>query len=158
MSQSFQVFFTSKKEVKRKKKIVLTAIAGRDFSNELHFSASKSQGPGGQHVNKVCSKVELRFHPASSSLLTDAEKELVMARLKKKLTESGYLIITSQSERSQHKNKQVTADMFYRMLNKALLPKKVRKPTKRTLASIEERLETKRKKAVKKTLRKKPAW
>ncbi|MBN2275103.1 MAG: aminoacyl-tRNA hydrolase [Bacteroidales bacterium] len=134
----------------------LPAIAGRDFSGEWIITASKSRGPGGQNVNKVNTKVELRFHPLSSQLLTNSEKELVMQRLKKKLTENGFLIIISRNERSQLKNKKAVAEKFYYLINKALTPRKARKPTKRTVSSIEKRLNVKRIKADKKVLRKKP--
>jgi ribosome-associated protein len=143
--------------VSPKKAKELPAVAGRDFSPEWIIRTSRSQGPGGQNVNKVDTKVELRFHPASSSILTPAEKELLLARLKRKLTEDGFLIITSQAERSQVKNKQAAAEKFYRILNQMLTPGKARKPTGRTAASKEKRLEGKKIKAVKKSLRKKPA-
>lgn len=136
----------------------LTAVAGRDFSPEWIIRTSRSQGPGGQNVNKVDTKVEIRFHPASSHILTPAEKELLLARLKRKLTEDGFLIITSQTERSQVKNKRAAAEKFYRILNQMLIPRKTRKPTGRTAASKEKRLEGKKIKADKKSLRKKPAW
>ena len=136
----------------------LPAVAGRDFSPEWLVRTSRSRGPGGQNVNKVDTKVEIRFHPASSHILSLAEKELLLARLKKKLTDDGFLIITSQTERSQVKNKKAAADKFYRILNQMLTPRKARKPTGRTAASKERRLEGKKIKADKKSLRKKPAW
>ena len=136
----------------------LAAIAGRDFSHEWLFSASRSRGPGGQNVNKVNTKVELRFQPSSSQLLTADEKELLIRKLKKKLTENGFLIVTSQSERSQFKNKQAAAYKFYRILNRALTKTKERKPTRQTVGSIEKRLAGKKIIADKKALRKKPEW
>jgi ribosome-associated protein len=149
-------FDQSNTEVSKSKEPKLIAIAGRDFSSEWIFSASRSQGPGGQNVNKVNTKIELRFHPSSSQLLTDAEKELLTLRLKKKLTENGFLIITSQNERSQLKNKQAAVDKFYRTINKALIINKTRKPTKRTVKSKEKRLAEKKIMADRKALRKKP--
>lgn len=134
------------------------AIAGRDFSDEWIITASRSHGPGGQHVNKVNTKIELRFHPSSSQLLTEAEKEWLANSLKKKLTDEGFLIITSQSERSQLKNKQAAAEKFYKIINRALTKRKVRKPTKRTVKSTEKRLTGKKLRADKKVLRKKPEW
>jgi ribosome-associated protein len=136
----------------------LPAVAGRDFSPEWLVRTSRSRGPGGQNVNKVDTKVEIRFHPGSSHILTQAEKELLLPRLKKKLTDDGFLIITSQTERSQLKNKKAAAEKFYRILNQMLTPRKARKPTGPTVASKERRLEGKKIKADKKGLRKKPAW
>jgi ribosome-associated protein len=144
--------------VGRTKKTELLAIAGRDFSKEWIINASRSQGPGGQNVNKVNTKIEIRFQPSSSQLLTDTEKELLAKSLKKKLTDNGFLIITSQAGRSQLKNKQTATDKFYRILNRALTTRKERKPTKRTAKSTEKRLEGKRIRADQKVLRKKPDW
>jgi ribosome-associated protein len=129
-------------------------MTDRDFSSELHFSASRSSGPGGQNVNKVSTKVELRFHVASSMLLTDAEKELLSEKLAARISASGELILVSQSERSQLKNKEKVTEKFYALIIKALTPRKRRKPTRPSLASKEERLETKRRNSEKKTRRK----
>jgi ribosome-associated protein len=148
----------SRIEVSLKKAKELPAVAGRDFSPEWIVRTSRSRGPGGQNVNKVDTKVEIRFHPASSVLLTGAEKELLLLGLRQKLTDDGFLIITSQRERSQVKNRQVAAEKFYRMINRLLTIRKVRKPTGRTAASKEKRLEGKKNIADKKSLRKKPAW
>jgi ribosome-associated protein len=128
----------------------------RDFGNELHFSASRSSGPGGQNVNKVNTKVELRFHIASSSLLSDEEKALLMEKLVKKINSEGELILVSQTERSQLKNKEKVIEKFYSLLIRALTQRKKRKPTKPSQASKEERLETKRKQSEKKERRKNP--
>ena len=126
----------------------------RDFSGELHFSASRSSGPGGQNVNKVNTKVELRFHVASSLLLSDEEKILLIEKLVKKINSEGELILVSQTERSQMKNKEKVIEKFYSLLARALTPRKKRKPTKPSQASKEERLEEKRKQAEKKERRK----
>jgi ribosome-associated protein len=129
-------------------------LNNRDFSCELHFSASRSSGPGGQNVNKVNTKVELRFHVASSTLLSDEEKILLIEKLLKKINSEGELILVSQTERSQMKNKEKVIEKFYSLLARALTPRKKRKPTKPSQASKEERLEEKRKQAEKKERRK----
>jgi ribosome-associated protein len=134
----------------------ITIVNDRDFSNELHFSASRSSGPGGQNVNKVNTKVELRFHVASSSLLSDDEKTLLMEKLVKKINSEGELILVSQAERSQLQNKEKVIEKFYVILTRALKPRKKRKPTKPSPALKEERLEAKRKQAEKKERRKSP--
>jgi ribosome-associated protein len=128
-------------------------INERDFSGEFHFSASRSSGPGGQNVNKVSTKVELRFHVASSLLLTDAEKDLLAEKLASKINAAGELILVSQSERSQLKNKEKVTEKFYTLITKALTPRKRRKATRPSQASREERLETKRRQSEKKALR-----
>lgn len=132
----------------------VTTLNERDFSSELHFSASRSSGPGGQNVNKVNTKVELRFDIASSSLLSDEEKALLMEKLAKKINSEGELILVSQTGRSQLKNKEKAIEKFYSLLTRALTPRKKRKPTKPSQASKEERLETKRKQSEKKERRK----
>lgn len=130
----------------------------RDFNSELLFTASRSGGPGGQNVNKVNTKVELRFHVESSQLLTEKEKVLLHARLEKKLTDDGFLIVTSQSERSQLKNREAAFEKFAQILDKALKVNKKRKSTKPTKSAVEKRLTGKKLEADKKVLRKKPDW
>jgi ribosome-associated protein len=132
---------------------LVTILNDRDFSIELHFSASRSSGPGGQNVNKVNTKVELRFDIVSSSLLSDEEKDMLVKKLAKKINGEGELILVSQSERSQLKNKKKVIEKFYSLLTRALTTHKKRKPTNPSQASKEERLETKRKLAEKKERR-----
>lgn len=127
----------------------------RGFEEELAFSASRSSGAGGQNVNKVNTKVELRFHIENSRFLTAEEKELILAKLSSQLTNDGFFIIVAQTERSQLKNKETAIDKFYTTLAKALTKRKKRKPTAPSKASMEKRLEGKRKQSEKKGLRKK---
>ncbi|MCX6247859.1 MAG: alternative ribosome rescue aminoacyl-tRNA hydrolase ArfB [Bacteroidetes bacterium] len=129
-------------------------LYGRDFSKEFIFSASRSSGPGGQNVNKVSTKVELRFDVPHSTLLTDEEKEILLKRFENKINSDGILILVSQSERSQLKNKEKSIEKFYSLLKKALTPKKKRKPTRPGTAAREKRLEEKRNLSEKKARRK----
>jgi len=76
-------------------------ISSRDFSNEIVFTASRSSGPGGQNVNKVNTKVELRFKINESNLLSEEEKLLLFQNLPTKINNDGELIVVSQSERTQ---------------------------------------------------------
>jgi len=76
----------------------------KDFTNELIISASKSSGPGGQNVNKVNTKVEVRLNIEDSNLLSDTEKALLFEKLANKINKLGELIVTSQSERTQLQN------------------------------------------------------
>jgi ribosome-associated protein len=125
----------------------------RDFSGELHYSASRSSGPGGQHVNKVSTKMELRFHVASSALLSEDEKALVAEKLAGRINAAGELVLVSQSERSQLQNKEKVTEKFYTLIIRALTPRKKRTPTKPSRASKEERLEGKRQLSEKKERR-----
>jgi ribosome-associated protein len=117
----------------------------RKFENEFKFKTSRSGGPGGQNVNKVNTKVELRFKIVLSELLTDNEKNLLFEKLKNRINSDGELIIVSQSERSQVKNKKDVEDKFYFLVSKALTIPKTRKATIPTFSSKLNRLEDKKK-------------
>lgn len=135
--------------------IVMTDILqNRDFSSEFTFATSRSSGPGGQNVNKVNSKVELRFAVDQSTLLSDREKQIILSKLKNRINNDGELIITVQTDRSQLKNKEEAIEKFHELLNKALTPRKPRRATRPTKASIEKRLEIKKQNSEKKALRK----
>ena len=120
------------------------AIRDRNFQDEFVFQASRSGGPGGQNVNKVSSKVELRFNIAASSLLSENEKSVILEKLANKINKDGELLIVAQTDRSQLKNKEKVIEKFYILLEKALTPRKRRLKTKPTKASIEKRLVSKR--------------
>jgi len=124
-----------------------------DLIGELEFQASRSSGPGGQNVNKVNTRVELRFNISASVLLSDYQKQILLKKLAGKLTVDGVLIIASQEERSQLRNKEIAAAKLYQLLEKALKPVKKRKATRPTRASVEKRIQTKKKLAEKKSRR-----
>jgi ribosome-associated protein len=130
-------------------------LPDRDFSPEFTFTASRSSGPGGQNVNKVSTRVELRFDIKGSVLLTEEEKETILATLANKINARGELIIVAQKDRSQVKNREKTIEKFYILLIKALTPPKERKPTKPPRAAKEKRLEEKQIQSEKKERRKK---
>ena len=127
----------------------------RDFSPELTFTASRSSGPGGQNVNKLSTKVELRFNILQSNLLSEEEKGIILEKLSSKINASGELIVVSQNERSQLQNKEKTLERFYTLIAKALTPVRKRKPTRPSRAVKEKRLEDKRLTGEKKERRKK---
>jgi len=126
----------------------------RDFSSEFEFNTCRSGGPGGQNVNKVSTKVELRFKVRNSLLLTMDEKDIILTKLSNKINKEEELILVSQSERSQLANKEKVIEKFYLLINKALTPLKKRKATKPSKQSKEKRLEGKRILAEKKSARK----
>jgi len=126
----------------------------RNVENEFVFSASRSGGPGGQNVNKVSTKVELRFNLLLSSLFSDQEKEILFRKLKNKINKEGELLIISQSERSQLLNKQVVIEKFYLLISKALTFPKFRRATSPTFSSKLKRLEAKKNRGSIKKLRK----
>ncbi|MBK7132560.1 MAG: aminoacyl-tRNA hydrolase [Bacteroidales bacterium] len=129
-------------------------IKNRNIENEFIFSASRSSGPGGQNVNKVSSKVELRFNLLQSSSFTENEKELLFRKLKNKINKDGELLIVSQSERSQILNKEAATEKFYLMISKALTIPKYRRATRPTFSSKLKRLEEKKNRGSIKKLRK----
>lgn len=125
---------------------------------ELQLKAVRSSGPGGQHVNKVSSKVALSFAIDSSEGLTETEKERLLSKLDPRLTKDGVLILHCEEGRSQHKNKQLVIQRFFDLIKKALEVPKKRKPTKPTKSSVEKRLKSKKMESDKKINRKKPKW
>jgi ribosome-associated protein len=118
-----------------------------DLSAEFIFQASRSSGPGGQNVNKVNSKIELRFNIQNSSILTDDQKEILLSKLSSKISLDGFLIVISQRDRSQLVNKEDAIRKLYELIEKALRPVKRRKSTRPTRSSVEKRLTGKRIKA-----------
>jgi ribosome-associated protein len=83
-----------------------------ELLTELAFKTSRSGGSGGQHVNKVSSKVELDFDVAQSSYLSSAQKAYILEKLGSRLTKDGVLQIIAQSERSQLQNKKLAIEKF----------------------------------------------
>ena len=88
---------------------------------ELNFKAIRSSGAGGQHVNKVSSKIELTFDLEHSEALTDEEKMLLKTKLSPKLTTENILILTVEETRSQHKNKELAIKKFVSLIETILL-------------------------------------
>ena len=126
----------------------------RNFENEFVYSTSRSSGPGGQNVNKVNTKVELRFNLLSSTLLSDSEKIIIREKLENRINNAGELIIVSQSERTQLLNRKAVSDKFYELLSKALTVPRKRRSTKPTFSSKIKRLEEKKNRGIIKKLRK----
>lgn len=122
---------------------------------EVSFKTSRSGGSGGQHVNKVSTKVELDFDVLESKVLTDEEKALVSEKLASRLTTDGILQVISQSERSQLRNKKVALEKFQELIQACFVVPKKRKPSKVPRRVKEKRLLTKKMKAEIKKLRRK---
>jgi len=123
---------------------------------ELKFKAVRSSGAGGQHVNKVSSKVELMFNVENSFALSDIEKERLYLKLGNKLTKENMLLLQCDESRSQHKNKELVIKRFLEVIKTALKAPKKRRKTKPSKSAIEKRLKSKQKKAQKKVGRRKP--
>jgi len=129
-------------------------LNGRIPESELKFSASRSGGPGGQNVNKVNTKVELRFNVEGTQVFSEVEKQMLMNLLKNRINSEGELLIISQSERTQLMNKKKAEERLYKLIATALTKKPKRKSTKPTNSSKLKRIEKKKKRGNIKKLRK----
>ena len=123
---------------------------------ELSFKAVRSSGAGGQHVNKVSSKVELIFNLSETLVFSEEFKERLTNKLQNRLTKEGVLMLQCDESRSQHKNKELVIKRFFELIENALKVQKKRIPTKIPRAVIKKRLKSKRNLSDKKLARKKP--
>ncbi|HXW53813.1 MAG TPA: alternative ribosome rescue aminoacyl-tRNA hydrolase ArfB [Myxococcota bacterium] len=121
--------------------------------SELDVSVSRASGPGGQHVNKTSSRVSLRWNVRDSLALTDAERALVMNRLKGRLVGASELLIHVESERSQLRNRQIARERLAQLVKEALRPEKPRVATKPTKAAKAKRIMGKKRRSLIKKLR-----
>ncbi len=124
-----------------------------NFSLEWVFNTSRSGGSGGQHVNKVSTKVELRFDIINSLLLTEEQKQCMVEKLYNYVTKQGILQIVSDTERSQLANKKLVIERFYKLLEVAFKVQPKRIPTKQTKRAKENILKEKKIQAEKKKRR-----
>ena len=124
--------------------------------NEIKFKALRSSGPGGQHVNKTASKVEVSLNIKSSKAFSEIEKNSLLKKLSAKVSSEGNLQLSCSETRSQHQNKAIVIDRLIDLLRKSLKKPKARRKTKPSKSSIEKRLKSKKNQALKKTHRKPP--
>jgi ribosome-associated protein len=120
---------------------------------DLEIEAVRSSGPGGQNVNKVSTKVELRFDLRGTSALAPAVKARLRALAGKRVDGEGRIRVISQRTRDQSRNRQDALDKLAEMIRAALVPPRPRRPTRPTRASKARRLDDKRKQSSKKRLR-----
>lgn len=127
-----------------------------EIIKELSFSTARSGGSGGQHVNKVETKVILYFDILKSNYLTVEQKSLLQNKLKNRLTKSATLSMYSQATRSQLKNKERVIQNFIRLIKQSLHVPKKRVPTKVSKAVKAKILDHKKRRSAVKKMRKKP--
>ncbi len=123
---------------------------------ELSFKAVRSGGAGGQHVNKVSTKVELSFDVKNSQALSRNQKERIYRQLGNKLTKDNILNLSCDETRSQHRNKDLVIKRFVEAMRTGLRVPKIRRKTKPKRSAIEKRLKSKKKNAEKKARRQLP--
>jgi ribosome-associated protein len=115
--------------------------------SELDFRFSRSSGPGGQHVQKTSTRVELLFDVARSPSLDDKQRARILSRLANHVDSEGVLHLAAQSERSQWRNRQEAVVRFQDLLRRALARRRQRRATSPTAASREKRLEQKKRRS-----------
>lgn len=129
-----------------------TAIA----DGEVAFSFARSGGAGGQHVNTSSTKVELRWNVDASACVDERQKALIRQRLGNRINAEGDLVLQSSEHRSQTRNREAVVARFANLLAEALRVQASRRPTKPTQAARRRRLESKRRRAETKSLRRSP--
>lgn len=124
---------------------------------ELSFRASRASGPGGQHVNKTASRIEVTWDVLGSPSLGDAARARLAERLASRIDKRGRITVAASDERSQARNRELAAERLRAMVAKALAPRKKRVATRPSRASKAHRLEAKRRLGAKKQGRATPS-
>jgi ribosome-associated protein len=126
-------------------------------ASELEYRASRSGGPGGQHVNTSSTRVELVWDILATTALDGAQRALVVTRLGSRIDTAGRLRLVSGGSRSQLRNREAVTERLRRLVADALVPPRPRKRTKPTAAAKARRLDAKRRRgALKRTRRARP--
>ncbi len=136
--------------------IALSSLA-MDFQipdAELSFRATRSGGPGGQHVNQTSTRVEVRWQVTTSPSLTEAQRERLLEKLSSRIDSRGVIHVVAEERRSQLRNREAAVERLNKLVQAALKTPKPRKKTKPSAAAKRKRLETKRQRSIQKQQRK----
>lgn len=120
---------------------------------ELQESFIRASGPGGQHVNKTSSAVELRFDARRSPNLPDRVRDRLAELAGQRMTQEGVIVLVAQAHRSQALNRKDALDRLVGLIREASVRKPIRRPTRPTFASTQRRLDAKDKRSTVKSLR-----
>ena len=131
-------------------------INPEELHPEVVFQTARSGGKGGQNVNKVETKVELRFDIPNSQVLSSEQKDFLLKKLASKLTNEGVLFLYHQTERSQLANKEKVVRKFDRLIREAFVVPRSRRATRPTLGSVLRRVKAKKQRSETKKMRRKP--
>jgi len=112
--------------------------------DELVYTASRASGPGGQHVNKADTRIQVRWNVVESCALGPVQRGRVLRALATRLTGAGDIVLASDTHRSQRRNREEVDRRLAQLVREALVPPKPRKRTRPTAASRRRRLEDKR--------------
>ena len=123
---------------------------------ELTYRATRSGGPGGQHVNTSSTRIELLWDVGASPSLSEEQRALVRARLTNRINQEGVLLIAASEHRSQLQNKEAATARLVELVRQALIVPKTRRKTKPSRASREERLRAKQHRSSVKRMRRRP--
>ena len=120
---------------------------------ELSFRATRSGGPGGQHVNQSSTRVEVRWQVTTSPSLTEPQRERLLEKLSSRIDSRGFIRIVAEERRSQLRNREAAVQRLNELVRTALKKPKPRKKTKPSAAAKRKRLEAKRKRSIQKQQR-----
>lgn len=125
-------------------------------ASELAYRATRSGGPGGQHVNTSATRIELTWDIAGSPSLDEAVRDRLLARLSSRLHGEGVLRVVASGSRSQHRNREEALARLSELVTGALRRRRRRRPTKPSRAAVQRRLDAKKRRAERKRERRPP--